>query len=203
MPPRPIKTLTSYRGAAVAAAAVLALTVSGCATGFNAETNREYAPAVGTNAREDDISVLNALFVTNPDQTATLSTVLLDSAGDDTLTGVEVTSDDGQVDATIEEPIQLERGVSFSVGEEPNVVIEGSFIPGQFLRTTLTFADAGEISFRAIVVERTAEYREVAAPSIVPTESEPTESEPTEPGSSAAPSDSPSTEPTPSDEPTS
>ncbi|MDO9379593.1 MAG: hypothetical protein Q7T56_12160 [Nocardioidaceae bacterium] len=192
---RPTQTLTTYRGAAVAAAAVLALTVSGCATGFNAETNREYTAAVGTNQREGDVDVLNALYVENVGGTATLSTVLVDKIGEpDTLTGITVATAGGdELTATLDAPIDVEPGVSTRLGDEPEVVISGDFVAGQFLRTTLTFENAGEVVLRAPVVERTEEYSEVAAPSILPTD---TASEEATDGPSDEATDQPTDEPT-------
>jgi hypothetical protein len=83
----------------VSAGLALALsgTLAGCGTGFGAQTSQVYNAPEGTDIRSDaGVQVLSAAIVTDEAGSATLSAGLVGPPGQaDTLTSVQVTSDDG------------------------------------------------------------------------------------------------------------
>lgn len=143
--------------------AVLAL--SACGTGFDAQTNRVYTAGVGSNHRGDTVDILNALFVENADETATLSAGLLAlEPGGDAVTGVEVTTQDGQsIESSLDEPISLAFDELHLTGEEAEVVVRGAnFLAGDFVQVELAFETSAPISIDVPVVARDDAYDEVA-----------------------------------------
>lgn len=163
-----IPTATSTRSRRAALTAVLcvaALVLSACASGFGAQTNQIYTAAEGTNERGDIVDVLNALFVANADDTATLSAGLLVSEPDgDTLQDVAVTTLTGDdIDAQLVRPVDLTDGELHSTGQDAEVIIRGTnFGAGDFVHLSLSFSKAGTVELDAPVVARTAVYDGVA-----------------------------------------
>ncbi len=143
------------------------LALGACGTGFSAQTNQVYQPAVGANAR-GDVDALNTLLVANSNGTATLSVGLqnnLDEAQQ--LSSVEVTTLDDKA-LTVRSPkilLPLEPHELTTLGGVKGslvfVVTEGAD-PGKYVKVTFTFTDSGSLTVEAPVVARTAEYDSVA-----------------------------------------
>lgn len=151
--------------ASLALATMLAL--GGCGTGFNAQTNQVYQPAVGANAR-GDVDAMNTLFVGNADGSATLSVDLQNNLKEEQqLSSVSVTTLDDKP-LNVRSPknlLPLEPGVLTSLGDVKDsqvfVVSEGAK-PGFYVKVTFTFTESASLTVEAPVVARTAEYDSVA-----------------------------------------
>lgn len=155
------KTTGVLAGFAIAASLVL----TGCGTGRNAETSRNYDAAVGSNDRGGEVEVHNALFVANDNQTATLSTRLLNTTDEvNKLTGVTVTGEQNQpLKVTLNGPLTLTPGQLAEVGDDGEVFLDASdVVPGYFVTITFEFADSASIAMDVPVVERTDIYSTVA-----------------------------------------
>ncbi|WP_370617644.1 hypothetical protein [Mumia sp. Pv 4-285] len=160
--------LTRSRRALVAVVVgLLAVVLAGCGTGFNAQTSAIYQAGVGTNDRSGDVDILNALFVMNDDDTATLSAGMVNQAlQTDQLTSVEVVTRAGTpVEVTFDGPVALPIRRLYTLGQKPSVVITGDdLFAGQFVTATFTFANAGQVQLPMPVVTRTPMYADVATP---------------------------------------
>ncbi|MET0929075.1 MAG: hypothetical protein ABWX74_06125 [Aeromicrobium sp.] len=181
--------MTSVRRRRLSAAtlAVIAgLTLSACGTGFGAQTNQVYQPAVGANER-GDVESHNTQLVGNGDGSATLSAAIVNTLDDDqTLTGVEVTNEDGE-SLTVRAPkiaLPLPAGQLVTLGSVDTagvyVVTEGAEA-GDYVKVTLSFSDSGPLTIQAPVVaraEHAAEYEDVAGTDgLVPSDVSGTEAE--------------------------
>lgn len=143
------------------------LALGGCGTGFSAQTNQVYQPAVGANAR-GDVDSMNTLLVGNSDGSATLSADLINNLDEEQqLSSVTVT--------TLDDKPLVVRSPKILLPLEPNkpaklggvkgsvvfVVTEGAE-PGYYVKVTYTFTDSGPLTVEAPVVARTSEYDSVA-----------------------------------------
>src|SRR4051794_15688522 len=70
------------RLAAASLAVTTMLSLGACGTGFSAQTNQVYQPAVGADAR-GDVDALNTLLVANPNGSATVSVGLQNNLTED------------------------------------------------------------------------------------------------------------------------
>lgn len=157
-----MSTARRRRLTAASLAVTAALTLGACGTSFSAQTNQVYQPGVGANER-GDVSSYNTLLVGNADGTATLSSSLVNSLEDDqTLTGIAVTTDEGD-ELPVQNPrtgLPLPTGQLVLTGENAAtafVVVEGAE-PGDYVDITFTFSDSAPTTVNAPVVARTAEY---------------------------------------------
>lgn len=181
--------MTSVRRRRLSAATLVAiagLTLSACGTGFDAQTNQVYQPAVGANAR-GDVESHNTQLVENGDGSATLSAAVVNTLEDDqTLTGVEVANEDGE-SLTVRAPkiaLPLASGQLVTLGgvdtEGVYVVTEGAE-PGDYVTITLSFSDSAPLEIQAPVVARAdhaGEYDDVAGTDgLVPSDVSGTEDE--------------------------
>ncbi|MGH3456618.1 hypothetical protein [Aeromicrobium sp.] len=144
------------------AAAVVAL--AGCSgTGVDAQTNQQYQAGVGANLRTGQVQLYNALAVDNGDNTATLSTVIVNTSEESQkLDAVSATTSDGtSVDSQIG-PAIIGPGDSFNTGPEATVVFRGEVTAGDYVSITLAFNRAGDVTIDAPVVTRTEMYDDVA-----------------------------------------
>ncbi|KAA1425376.1 hypothetical protein FE697_005865 [Mumia zhuanghuii] len=145
----------------------IAVLVTGCGTGFNAQTSAIYQAGIGSNDRSGDVDILNALFVKNEDGSATLSAGLVNQAlQTDRLVGVEVMTRAGTpVEVTFDDAVALPIRRLYTLGLKPSVVISGEeLFAGQFVTATFTFANAGQVQFPLPIVTRTPMYDAVAKP---------------------------------------
>ncbi|WP_245642062.1 copper chaperone PCu(A)C [Nonomuraea candida] len=183
--------MTSRRWNVVAAAFLAAPVLAGCAAGFDATTNKPYAPAEGQvliakgqYGHQSGIHIPQA-FILGPDSGAQLPwrgsapvylNILNTAAAPDTLTAVSA-GDMGTVKITA--PIQLPSNQLVNTGKpSPQIMIEAipkSLRGGETIKLDLQFANAGQISMNVPVVTRSREYKDY----------------PPAPGATAAPTPSP------------
>ncbi|KQY58422.1 hypothetical protein ASD11_01790 [Aeromicrobium sp. Root495] len=134
------------------------LSLSACGTGGDAQTNAVYQPAIGANLRSGDVQLYNALLVSNDDDTYTLSAGLLNKTKQpEQLTGASITPLDGGAPATAEpsSTVEIPSDRLLTIGSEGEIVLSASdLVAGKYVKLTLTFAGAGDVSIEAPVVER-------------------------------------------------
>lgn len=173
------------------AAATLALTVAfglaGCGTGGSAQTSQQYQPGVGSNLREGDVQLFNALLVQNTDGSLSFSAGLVNTTDvEQALTGATIsplggdraTQAEPSTDVTIA-PRQL--FTIGSAGELAGIEVPG-LTEGRYAAITMTFDGAGDVSIEVPVVARTADYSQVAE---TPADSDPLEELDAEPADEA------------------
>lgn len=159
--------------AALLCAAGLILT--GCGTGFDAQTTQMYDAAAGSNARGGEVEVHNALFVANDNKTATMSATFLNkSKSRAILTGINVADESGrQIESTFAEPVALIPDELYVSGEQADAMITGTFKVGQFVTVTFGFEGAASISMDVPVVDRNGVYEGIATETAAPTPDSP------------------------------
>lgn len=155
------------RLAATALVAASPFALSACGTSFNAQTNQQYQPGIGTNVRDLDVSVqvYNGLFVDNGDGTATFSGAFLARGEDEQIIeSVEVSPGEGQsVQATLVAPLRLPAEVLVPVGENGEIFVESPDVrAGYYVTMTITLASGEEISLQVPVEPREEMYASVA-----------------------------------------
>lgn len=157
-----VSTARRRRLTAASLAVTAALTLGACGTGFSAQTNQVYQPAVGANER-GDVSSYNTLLVSNADGSATLSSAFVNNLDkDQTLTGMAVATADGD-ELTVQNPrtaLALPSHALIKAGGDDAtafVVTEGAE-PGDYVDITFTFSNSGEVTVNAPVVARSSEY---------------------------------------------
>ena len=140
------------------------LTLTGCGTGFSAQTSQQYDAAVGSNHRGGEIDVLNALFVDNADGTATFSAALLNKGTSaHILNSVMTTTDDGTaIASTLTKPQELRSQMVYSPGKDGDIIMTGSFSAGGFVKITFDFDGVAPLTINVPVVTRTSTYDSVA-----------------------------------------
>lgn len=143
------------------------LGLSGCGTGFDAQTNQAYQPGDGSIERTADVDLLGVVAVDNADDTATISASIMNkSDADDRLVGVTGAGRSGDaIDVEVADPVDLPPGDLVSLGEEPEVVLSSDELaPGYFTDLTFEFENAGPVDIDVPVVSReeSETYAEIA-----------------------------------------
>ncbi|GAA2215172.1 hypothetical protein GCM10009850_106390 [Nonomuraea monospora] len=185
--------VTSRRWIAVAAAFLAAPALAGCAAGFDATTNKPYAPneaqvLIDKGAYGKSGIHIPQAFILGPDSGAQLPwrgsapvylNILNTAGAADTLQAVSA-GDMGTVKVTA--PIQLPSNTLVNTGKPaPQIMLEAipkSLRGGESIKLDLQFANAGVVSLNVPVVTRSREFKDyppapgaTAAPSPTPTPS--------------------------------
>ncbi|MEU0566404.1 copper chaperone PCu(A)C [Nonomuraea sp. NPDC005983] len=170
--------MTSRRWAIAAAALLAAPVLAGCSAGFDANTNKPYAPneaaalidngAYGTRGIE-----IPQAFILGPDSGAQLAwrgsapiylNILNTKGAPDTLQAVSA-GDMGAV--KVAAPIQLPSNQLVNTGKPtPQLMLEGiskGLRGGETIRLDLQFANAGVVSLNVPVVTRSREFKDYPA----------------------------------------
>jgi hypothetical protein len=146
---------TALAGATVA----LSVTVAACGASFNAQTSQNYQPSEGTNAQSDGVGVRNLLVLASEDGKGELHGVVVNSGDtDDKLVGIASAPADPNAQNTSTEQA---GSVTFTGLKETDLKVGQSYVippasgtgvtvtggkPGQMLKVTITFAEAGPIT---------------------------------------------------------
>ena len=154
--------MSRYRHPALAIllAGVLPLTAA-CGTGFDATTQKYYAPADGVLKVQGHIRILNLMVVGPPEgsRDATISTAI---ANDDVLpdTVTEITAETGQAEIQGPRDIPAQGTLAFgSASAESSAVIRNFTAPvGGSVRLTFRFARNSAIEVATVVVPSTGYY---------------------------------------------
>lgn len=143
------------------------MVLGACSFGFNAQTNKVYQAGVGANHR-GEIDVLNTLLVVNDDKSATLSAALVNNTdSDQSLSSVTVTTlDDKELPVrSTKLLLPLPQGVLTNAGGDSDAGgfrVTRGVTQGDYVKVTLTFTDAADVTIEAPAVARTAEYDKVS-----------------------------------------
>ncbi|MER6951716.1 copper chaperone PCu(A)C [Nonomuraea sp. NPDC000554] len=170
--------MTSIRWTVAAAALLAAPVLAGCSAGFDANTNKPYAPneaaalidngAYGTRGIE-----IPQAFILGPDSGAQLAwrgsapiylNILNTKGAPDTLQAVSA-GDMGAV--KVATPIQLPSNQLVNTGKPtPQLMLEGiskGLRGGETIRLDLQFANAGVVSMNVPVITRSREFKDYPA----------------------------------------
>jgi hypothetical protein len=157
-------SIAPRRLAAVAAAAVLVPSLSGCWAGFDAQTSVQANQAVGNGASlsTGDMQILGATWVRNVDNAseATLvATFVNDSDVPDKLVKVEVqpAAQVGITGAELEVPVDGSLRVGYWSPNFINVFGLQAF-PSTFVPTTFTFENAGTVTGDVLAMPNEGQY---------------------------------------------
>ena len=148
--------------------------VASCSFGtsnFDAQTNQFYTPAEGVNERSGGVDVLNALVVADEAGRGRLVAGLVNNSDltDDALTGVQGAGDDGDVQGSVQAPIEVVRDAFVQLADEDPVVLEGdAIVPGSFVEVTMTFQEADAVTVQMPVVTAEDDFEGVEIPSASP-----------------------------------
>lgn len=150
------------RALLAAAAALAAPLLAGCGAGIEATAVKPYSPGDGTLTNAGDLRIANALVVAAPSSTGGVVSAAIVNRGSsrDRLTGV--TSPDGTVVLT--GPGTVPAGGSLTLGaDSPTHATMSSLtsLPGESITLRLTFAKAGPVRVRTVVVPSTGFYSSV------------------------------------------
>lgn len=160
-------SIARRRLTAVAAAAVLLPSLSGCWAGFDAQTSMQANQAVGNGASlaTGDIQILGATWVrnvANPSEATLVATFV--NAGDapDTLVKVEVQppTPTGITSGKLEVPVDGSLRTGYW---SPNFInaLQVQAFPSTFMPTTFTFENAGTVTGDVLTVPNTGQYEDV------------------------------------------
>jgi hypothetical protein len=174
------RRLRRPRPLAALAAALTVTVLTGCSTGFDATSKKDYAPSDGIVAGDGDIRVLNALVVAADGADDGLVSMSVVNRGEaaDRITGIE--SDAG--DVTLGGDTSLPAGSSVSFGADGTTATVSGLTkePGQAVQLTIRFARSEPLTLRTVIVPATDDYASLTpssppTPAVLPTET-PTES---------------------------
>ena len=161
-------TITARRVAAVAAAAVLLPSLSGCWSGFSAQTSEQANQAVGNGASLSTgaMEIRGATWVRNvmnPNEATLVATFINNGEASDKLTKVEITP---------ASPMGISAG---ALEVKPSDSVRSGFwstsfinafqfqaFPSTFVSTTFTFENAGTVTGDVLTVPNTGQYSTIA-----------------------------------------
>lgn len=152
----------------IALALVSALTLSGCAAGFDAATSAQGNSGNGRTADVGSIQIRNAVIVVDAQTqlNASLVATIINTADEaDALKSIEI---DPAITPTFSEVV-LEKNRAVSVGYNSEIsilltTVGKSLAPSQFIDLTLVFANNESIKMSLLVVSNTDYYSDVKIP---------------------------------------
>lgn len=170
-----------------AAALVLAGgTLAGCSLAM--PTDAVYTQAAGTNNRDGQIDVLNAVIVSTDNGSGTFVATLVNNQSPqvaedgtitettDELTGIEGVGDSEGVVAQVE-PVEIPGGGMTVLADDEGIPISGAAIKsGDFIELELTFGEAEPVTIEVPVVPNSGAFEGQDGPAPVEETEEPSES---------------------------
>lgn len=165
-------TRTRRRTVAAAVAALLAVpALSACGVSFGAATDQPYQPGDGVIDRSGAIDVLNALVVSATPGSGRLVVGLVNNTDeDDELTGVVAAGDGSPVTFELGDgETTIPAGELLNLAGDDAAVVsvtgdEESVLPGKFLRLTLQFQTADDVTVNVPVLAQNEDYADVEIP---------------------------------------
>jgi hypothetical protein len=152
---------------------LLALTLAvpllaACGPNFGAQTDQIYNPAEGTNNRDGDIDVLNALIVAEEDGSGRLIAGLSNATDEEVeLTGVVGDGNDVQF-GTDGGDAAVPPGGFLQLADDDAALISANgadVVVGEFVRLTMSFSNGDEVDINVPVVVPGETYADVELPS--------------------------------------
>jgi copper(I)-binding protein len=149
------RTRRAARTAAALVAAVVALVaLTGCGSGLKALTDQSFDPSNGVDTSVGDIQVSNLLVFTTADGAELSAGLVNNGDAPDQLTAVTVeTSPPASLPAPIDVP--PDTNVSLGTGDTRVFIHDFGGQPGQLVKVTMTFRDAGILSTQTLVTTET------------------------------------------------
>jgi copper(I)-binding protein len=150
-------------------AALAATLVAGCSASFDAQTNQVYQPAIGSNNRDGDVYVLDALVVTDGTGLGTISAGLVNEAArDDALVAVRADSPAGnRVHGTLlSYRVRLPSLRLVQLSDAGDVILSGAnpLNVGGSITVTFTFRAAEPVTLDLPIVMNTGDFAHVPVP---------------------------------------
>lgn len=162
------------RRAAIASLLLLAPALGAC--GFSAQTDQVYQAAVGPDARDSDVDVLNAVVVTNGTGQGTFAGSLVNNTG--TADAIENVTADAGVSIlpggalTIPAYGLVNLSNLLENGKIPLVLDGDPVAAGGYVTLTFTFANADPVTIEAPVVDNTGVNEDYEGVPLAPTQGE-------------------------------
>lgn len=158
------------RAALVAVSVVTVATLTGCAAGFNAETNNIDSPGEGISGSVGDVKIRGALLAgveEEPGSGVLVMGVVNDGAEVDALTEVRV-ADGEPTDLGSSVSLRPRQLVQFGTNEDsPDAVYGGTYVldgpadrlvAGDFIPVSFTFRNAGSVTLDLLVLPATGDF---------------------------------------------
>jgi hypothetical protein len=144
------------RRSLAAALAFACCGLTGCAADFNAQTNQQYQPGVGTDDRSNQVFVLNCLVIADSNGDGTLVGTLINQAtADDELISVEpagATANDLTI-STLAKPIPLDSQAAVKLQTGGAIRLSGAgVVLGNYITVTFSFEQAAPIEEQIPIV---------------------------------------------------
>jgi len=148
-------TRRAGRSAAAVVVAVLALlTLTGCGAGIEAQTDQSLDPSNGVDTSIGSIQVSNLLVLTTGDGAELSAGLVNNGDAPDQLTGVTVET---APPVTLTAPIDVPPDTNVSIGTGDTRIFLHDFggAPGQLVKVTMTYRDAGVLATQTLVTTET------------------------------------------------
>lgn len=167
---RPTRAVAAHRRrlrlVVITAVSALGISLSGCSSGFDAQTIQPYQPADGVSNRESSVYAINTLIVTDGQGNGTVVTALINQGDEpDALVSVTATGPDGEeipVAPLPRDGIVLPSEQIVQTADAGNVQLSAdSLRPGRIVTLSLEFAAAAPVEVEAPVLEQEGPYADV------------------------------------------
>lgn len=167
LPSRRVRRLD--RRVAVAALVLSMPALAACGLGFNAQTDKPYQPAVGSNDRSHEVDVLGALVVSAKPGSGVLIATLVNKSTTraDKLTSVQ--GDGIQVASGVTPDIPVAGLANLADPSIGGIQVQGSKVKaGGYVRVRLIFQDADPVTIEVPVVTNAGPYAGLDGPTSTP-----------------------------------
>ena len=141
--------------------------LTGCGIGFNPGTNQR-ASGNGANQNVGDLEIRNATIVVDPkDPSAGTLLVSIYNKGDQTdrLVGISSQEFESQISAVL--LIETNQALSVGLSADEKIYLASTtlaLIPGTYVKTTFTFANAPAVTLPILVNTNTGNYKDIELP---------------------------------------
>lgn len=150
---------------AIVCASLLGLT--GCGVGFSPGTNQRVS-GNGANQNVGDLEIRNATIVVDPSNpSAGTLLVSIYNKGDQTdrLVGISSQEFESQISAVL--LIETNQALSVGLSADEKIYLASTvlaLIPGTYVKTTFTFANAPAVTLSILVNAKTGNYKDIELP---------------------------------------
>ncbi|HRV68551.1 MAG TPA: hypothetical protein P5108_03795 [Marmoricola sp.] len=151
----------------VALSALLILVPALAACGLNAQTDKVYQPAIGTDVRGENVDVLGAVIVSTEDGTGQLVISLNNNSLNDSDKLVKISGDDLTIAAA---SVEVPANKLINLADQPFEVTGDDIEAGDFVKLTFDFQSGESLVAEVPVVTNAAPYDNItpASPSTSP-----------------------------------
>ena len=163
--------VTTWQRSLAGCIAVIAIAlVAGCSSSFKAQTEQIYQPAIGSDNREGDVYVLDALVVSDGTGLGTIAAGLVNEVvrRGDALVGVRADSPAGnQVRGMIlTQQVRLPSLQLVQLADSGDVILSANkpLDVGGSITVTFTFRNAAPITLDLPIVKNTGDFAHVPVP---------------------------------------